>query len=168
MQTRVAQLESFPTPAGSPAPSVSGGDGAQSPLPRSFADVARGSGGTGSPGAMFAQFSPSVVATPPAFALRSNMLSNDWDRDTDPSILKMQTKELIADKEFKKLALEVLHVAGINVDSVELEISLLAKDAKIRFKGDERTFRRAVKQVQDSFRTADRTYTRHTVTSGVS
>jgi len=163
LQTRVAQLESSPTPVHSPAASESGGESTHSAAPRSFLDVARGSGSSSvGPGASFVPF-PTMAPTPPSFQLKASPLSNEWDRATDPSVLKMVCIELVSDKEFRKLAHQVLLTAAVTMDKVELEISVLAKDATIRFKGDERTYRRGVKQVLDSFRTADKVYTRHTV-----
>lgn len=63
----------------------------------------------------------------------------------------------------KSLISRIYVYAGIGVDKVDLEISSLSKDAVIRFRGDERTCRRGVKQVLDSFRTAPGIYTHHTV-----
>ena len=103
-----------------------------------------------SPGSVFGD---PIVPPVPAFSFLPSPSSNEFDRRTDPVIIKLTSTKLFSADEAKELLSRIVQEKGVDMSSVTYEIPPVSKEAIIRFgDADVESAKRKVKHVLDSQR----------------
>jgi len=109
---------------------------------------------------------PSATPTPFSFnpALPGTR-SNEFDRQTDPTILKVTCKSLASDKNLHSTVLGVIALADIKLDQVDIQIATVAKFAVIKFLGPMEIAAARASKVMAMQRLGPKEWARHKVQS---